>query len=104
MAGIVAMTVVYLHLEVDRTVGFLHMPLRLPMLTILWIGAAMFLFSRIRGWGEQIGVPLFVAAGAPSSSSSACGICRRGGYAKTSSTPEPGPATRRSCGWSISGR
>ena len=64
VAGIVAMAVVYLHLEVDRTIGFLHMPLRLPMLTILWIGAAMFLFSRIRGWGEQIGVPLFVAAGA----------------------------------------
>ena len=64
VAGIVAMAVIYLHLEVDRTVGFLHMPLRLPMLTILWIGGAMFLFSRIRGWGEQIGVPLFVAAGA----------------------------------------
>jgi len=62
VAGIVAMTVIYLHLEVDRTVGFLHMPLRLPMLTILWIGGAMFLFSRIRLWGEQIGVPLFVAA------------------------------------------
>ena len=64
VAGIVAMAVIYLHLEVDRTVGFLHMPLRLPMLTILWIGGAMFLFSRIRGWGEQIGGPLFVAAGA----------------------------------------
>lgn len=62
VAAIVAMTVIYLHLEVDRTVGFLHMPLRLPMLTILWIGGAMFLFTRIRGWGEQIGVPLFVAA------------------------------------------
>lgn len=61
VAAIVAMLVVYLHLEVDRTVGFLHMPLRLPMLTILWIGGAMFLFSRIRVWGESIGVPLFVA-------------------------------------------
>lgn len=62
VAGIVAMAVIYLHLEVDRTVGFLHMPLRLPMLTILWIGGAMFLFSRIRAWGEEIGIPLFVAA------------------------------------------
>ena len=62
VAGIVAMAVVYFHLEVDRTVGFLHMPLRLPMLTILWIGAAMFLFSRIRVWREEIGIPLFVAA------------------------------------------
>ena len=62
VAAIVAMTVIYLHLEVDRTVGFLHTPLRLPMLTILWIGGAMFLFSRIRGWGEAIGIPLFVAA------------------------------------------
>ena len=62
VATIVAMTVIYLHLEVDRTIGFLHMPLRLPMLTILWLGGAMFLFSRIRVWGEAIGVPLFVAA------------------------------------------
>jgi len=61
VAAIVAMVIVYLHLEVDRTVGFLHRPLRLPMLTILWIGGAMFLFSRIRVWGESIGVPLFVA-------------------------------------------
>jgi uncharacterized membrane protein len=62
VAAIVAMLVVYLHLEVDRTVGFLHMPLRLPMLTILWIGGCIFLFSRIRVWGESIGLPLFVAA------------------------------------------
>ena len=62
VAAIVAMGIFYLHLEVDRTVGFLHMPLRLPMLTILWIGGAMFLFSRIRAWGEAIGIPLFVAA------------------------------------------
>ena len=62
VAAIVAMGILYLHLEVDRTVGFLHMPLRLPMLTILWIGGAMFLFSRIRAWGEAIGIPLFVAA------------------------------------------
>jgi len=62
VAALVAMLVVYLHLEVDRTVGFLHMPLRLPMLTILWIGGCVFLFSRIRVWGEGIGIPLFVAA------------------------------------------
>ena len=62
VAAIVAMVVVYLHLEVDRTVGFLHMPLRLPMLTILWIGGCVFLFSRICVWGEAIGIPLFVAA------------------------------------------
>jgi uncharacterized membrane protein len=62
VAAIVAMLVIYLHLEVDRTVGFLHMPLRLPMLTILWIGGCVFLFSRIRVWGEEIGIPLFVAA------------------------------------------
>jgi uncharacterized membrane protein len=62
VAAIVAMGIFYLHLEVDRTVGFLHMPLRLPMLTILWIGGATFLFSRIRAWGESIGIPLFVAA------------------------------------------
>ena len=62
VAAIVAMTVFYLHLEVDRTVGFLHSPLRLPMLTVLWIGGAMFLFTRIRVWGEGIGIPLFVAA------------------------------------------
>ena len=62
VAAIVAMLVVYLHLEVDRTVGFLHMPLRLPMLTVLWIGGCVFLFSRIRVWGEVIGIPIFIAA------------------------------------------
>jgi uncharacterized membrane protein len=62
VAAIVAMLVVYLHLEVDRTVGFLHMPLRLPMLTVLWIGGCVFLFSRIRVWGEEIGIPIFITA------------------------------------------
>jgi hypothetical protein len=62
VAAIVARLVVYLHLEVDLTVGFLHMPLRLPMLTVLWIGGCVFLFSRIRVWGEEIGIPIFIAA------------------------------------------
>jgi len=62
VVAFVAMFGLYLHLEVDRTVGVIHDPLRLPMLSILWIGGCLFIFSRIRWWGEDIGIPLFVAA------------------------------------------
>ncbi|WP_397570032.1 DUF2339 domain-containing protein [Schlesneria sp. T3-172] len=34
-----AMLFLYLHLEVSRTIGFTYSPLRLPLLTILWIVA-----------------------------------------------------------------
>ena len=35
----VAMLFLYLHLEVNRTVGFAYSPLKLPLLTILWVVA-----------------------------------------------------------------
>lgn len=62
LVALVAMTVVYLHLEVGRTVGFLSPDLRLPMLTILWLGGCAFVLSRIESWGERVGVPVFVGA------------------------------------------
>lgn len=62
IVALAAMVVVYLHLEVDRTVGFLSPDLRLPMLTILWLAGCAFVLSRIDAWGEEVGLPLFVAA------------------------------------------
>lgn len=62
VVALVAMVGLYLHLEVDRTVGFLVPDLRLPMLTILWLAGCAFVFSRIESWGKDVGVPLFVAA------------------------------------------
>ena len=38
-----AMTFVFLHLELNQTLGFLFPPIRLPVLTFLWIGACGFL-------------------------------------------------------------
>lgn len=36
-------TFVYLHLELDRTLGYFYEPLKLPVLTVLWIGLCVFL-------------------------------------------------------------
>jgi uncharacterized membrane protein len=36
----------YLHLEVNRTVGFVYAPVRLPMLTILWLAGCAILLRR----------------------------------------------------------
>ena len=58
----VAMVGLYLHLEVDRTVGFLYPEFRLPMLTILWLTGCGFILSRIETWGETVGVAAFAAA------------------------------------------
>ncbi|MHB9081056.1 MAG: DUF2339 domain-containing protein [Pirellulaceae bacterium] len=37
MFGVVAMAFLFLHLELNRTLGFLFPPLRLPMLSLLWV-------------------------------------------------------------------
>ena len=60
--ALVAMIGVYLHLEVDRTVGFVYPDLRLPMLTILWLAGCAFVLGRIESWGKEVGIPLLVAA------------------------------------------
>lgn len=39
----VGMTFLYLHLELDRTVGHFYAPARLPILTILWLGVCVLL-------------------------------------------------------------
>ena len=36
-------TFVYLHLELDRTLGYFYEPFKLPVLTVLWIGLCVFL-------------------------------------------------------------
>jgi len=40
-AAAVLMLFAYLHLELHRSLGFLYEPLRLPMLTVLWVALAM---------------------------------------------------------------
>src|SRR6185295_5509891 len=41
--AVVGMTFLFLHLELNRTFGFFFDPIRLPMLTLLWIGLCGFL-------------------------------------------------------------
>jgi len=43
MLGVVSMAFVFLHLELNRTFLFLFPPLRLPVLSLLWIGMCGFL-------------------------------------------------------------
>src|SRR5262249_3433338 len=43
VAVALAMLFVYLHLELDRTFGYLSEPLRLPVLTLLWIAMCVYL-------------------------------------------------------------
>lgn len=56
-----AMFGLYLHLEVDRTVGFLYDPLRLPLLTVVWVAGAAVLLAQARRWSGELAAPLFVA-------------------------------------------
>ncbi len=55
IVGVAAgMLFLYLHLEVNRTVGFAYNPLKLPLLTILWlIGCGVLLRTAIRQKSEQ---------------------------------------------------
>jgi uncharacterized membrane protein len=43
MAGVAAMLFVFLHLELNRTFFYLFPPMRLPVLTLLWIAMCVFL-------------------------------------------------------------
>lgn len=43
MVGVAAMAFLFLHLELNRTFGYLFPPLRLPILSFLWIGLCGFL-------------------------------------------------------------
>lgn len=61
IVAFVAMTGLYLHLEVDRSVGFLYPDLRLPMLTILWLVGCGFIATRLSTWGEEVGTWLLGA-------------------------------------------
>jgi uncharacterized membrane protein len=46
IAVTVGMLFVYLHLELDRTVGYMYQPLRLPVLTLLWLAMCAYLLNR----------------------------------------------------------
>jgi len=56
-----AMFGLYVHLEVDRTVGFLYDPLRLPLRTVVWVAGAAVLLAQARRWSGELAAPLFVA-------------------------------------------
>ena len=43
VAVAVAMLFVYLHVEINRTFGYFHPSLRLPMLTVLWVALCVYL-------------------------------------------------------------
>jgi len=62
VAGGLAMLFLYLHLECDRTIGYAYPPLRLPMLTIVWLGLCGVLVALAPRWGTAVMLPLFVAA------------------------------------------
>ncbi len=64
----IVMAFLYLHLELNRTVGVLYGPARLPVLTILWIGlCGFFLFEYSRTGGMLflglLGLALFAVVG-----------------------------------------
>lgn len=59
-----AMLFLYLHLEINRTLLFLYAPLRLPMLSLLWVGASymlVLLFLHLRHIAILALALLFVA-------------------------------------------
>lgn len=50
----VLMLFVYLHLELNRTIGFAFVPLRLPMLTILWLVLGGLLLRLALIWKSEV--------------------------------------------------
>jgi len=57
VVAVLGMLFLYLHLELNRTFGFLMPPLRLPVLTLLWLAMCTFLLLEYRGSGS---VPVLV--------------------------------------------
>ena len=57
IAIVATMLFIYLHLEFNRTMLFLFSPVRLPVLTMLWIGACAILLACFRRTSAQ---PLFI--------------------------------------------
>src|SRR5439155_10988413 len=43
VASALGMLFIYLHLELDRTFGYLFEPLRLPVLTLVWLAMCVYL-------------------------------------------------------------
>lgn len=50
----IAMTFVYLHLELDRTFGYFYAPVKLPLLTLLWIGLCGLLLYEFLASGSYV--------------------------------------------------
>ncbi|MBS0266711.1 MAG: DUF2339 domain-containing protein, partial [Planctomycetes bacterium] len=50
----VGMLFVYLHLEFDRTLGYLYLPCKLPMLTLLWLGLGALVLHSALGHASRI--------------------------------------------------
>ncbi len=62
--GGLGMLFVYLNLELNRTFGYMFSPMRLPMLTILWLGACYLILTEYRKSSGAIlrAILLFVVA------------------------------------------
>jgi uncharacterized membrane protein len=64
MVGVVAMTFLFLHLELNRTFFYLFPPLRLPVLSLLWIALCGFLlYEYLADHNKVILAVLLVCAG-----------------------------------------
>jgi uncharacterized membrane protein len=58
----VAMLILYLHLELNQTVGYFYSPMRLPMLTMLWlVGCGVLLYEYLQRESRVV-LGLLVAA------------------------------------------
>lgn len=56
----VAMLFVYMHLELNRTVGYFYAPIRLPMLTVLWVALCAILLWEAIARNSQTLIGLMV--------------------------------------------
>ena len=59
IGAFVAMLFVYLHLEIDKTVGFFYAPVKLPMLTLLWLAMCGLLLYEATARGSEVILGLF---------------------------------------------
>jgi hypothetical protein len=56
-----ALLFVYLHLELDRTFGYLYAPVKLPLLTLLWLALCGWLLYEVLTLESPVLVPILLA-------------------------------------------
>ncbi len=60
VAAALGVLFVFLHLELNRTLLYLHSPLRMPVLTLLWMGMALVALLQYRRWRHPALLTLLV--------------------------------------------